>query len=302
MILISGGTGFIGRALTKALLAKSHRVCVLTRQSKLSDPVDDAEYIVHDFSEPDMNADLASRVEGAKVFVHLAADINWNTDFSPEVYDSFCLNVVNVLRFIQNFSISLEKVVLGSSIMVYPMVGNQPFVEDRDEDPDNFYGTNKLVLEDSLSMLSDIHGFHFLSARIGQVYGPRMRVNRILIDTIEKAQNGDEIFLYGDGSTATDWTYIDDVVAGLARMVDYQGSGSFNIGSGSMTDNTTLARTCVELERSKSKITYLPEKIIPMRKQLMDLSKSKEQLSYKPKYDFALGVTTMLKTISGREQ
>ncbi len=302
MILISGGTGFIGRALTKALLAKSHQVCVLTRQTKLSDPVDGAGYIIHDFSEPGMASDLHSRVQGAKVFIHLAADINWNTDFSPEVYDSFRLNVVNVIRFIQNISSSLEKVILGSSIMVYPMVGNQPFIEDKDEDPDNFYGTNKLVLEDAFSLLSVISGFQFLSARIGQVYGPRMRVNRILIDTIKKAQNGDEIFLFGDGSTATDWIYIDDVVDGLTKMIDYQGSGSFNIGSGSITDNTTLARTCVELESSESKITYLPEKIIPMRKQLMDLSKSNELLSYVPKYDFALGVATMLKTMSGWEQ
>ena len=293
-IIISGGTGFIGRALAEVLLAQSCELIILTRQSDPTSSLPGAEYVTYDFNNKSQIQPSSHVFEGASIFIHLAADINWRTNFSPEDYDSFQAHVVNVLHFIQTIGSSLEKVIFGSSIMVYPMVGERPFVEGRDEAPNNFYGTNKLVFEDAMTWLAKRKGIHFLSARIGQVYGPRMRVNRILLDTIEKARRGEDVYLFGDGSVATDWTYIDDVVHGLTRMIDYQGSGCFNIGSGCSTDNTILARTCIQSLNSSSTIAYLPDKVVPKRNQVLDLTKSQTELSYEPGFDFATGVSAML--------
>jgi len=301
-IIISGGTGFIGRALSKSLLARSADVVILTRQTKPDDPLPGVEYITFDFDRRPDEQLSKTRLKDSSVFIHLAADINWQTNFSPEDYRSFQSQIINVLQLIPLLGTNLEKVIFGSSIMVYPLVGRGAFVEGRDEDPDNFYGVNKLVFEDAMTWLAKQKGLAFLSARIGQVYGPGMRVNRILPDTIEKAKQGDEITLFGDGSVSTDWIYIDDVIQGLVRMIEHPSSGMFNIGSGQATDNTALAQTCINVLNSSSRIRYLPEKIVPARHQVLDLSKSQNELSYQPDYDFVSGVSAMLSASQGKVQ
>ena len=70
--------------------------------------------------------------------------------------------------------------------------------------------------------------------------------------------------------------------------------GFFNIGSGSITDNSGLAKTCVQVLNSNSQIKCNPEMVVPKRYQVMDLKKSRKELCYAPKYDFKSGIRAML--------
>ena len=289
--LISGGTGFLGRNLAVRLRAMGREVVVLTRR-EISDPVPGVGYVRLDLSRRDDVEKEHPELEGTRAFFHLASDVDWATELSPAGLASLRRQVEHPILLLEKLGRSLERVVFSSSMMVYPLVSPRPLREDRDEQPPNFYGAHKLVLEQAGGLWSRRTGRPFVSARIGQVYGPGMRVNRFLLDAVATARRGEPITVFGDGSPQADWLHADDVVDALLAC-ERTGTGVVNVGSGSGTSNRALAEAVVAALGSASRVELLPERPVAPRNQVLDVTRARTWLGWSPRIPLFEGIRTM---------
>jgi UDP-glucuronate decarboxylase len=146
--------------------------------------------------------------------------------------------------------------------------------------------------------------------RIFNTYGPRMRPDdgRVVSNFIVQALQGRDITVYGDGSQSRSFCYIDDLVEGMVRMMDYETGGQtrgidytqpylsgfpgpLNLGNPTEVSVLDLARIVIEKTGSRSKIIFeeLPED--DPRKRRPDITKAKETLDWQPRVPLEEGLT-----------
>ena len=276
-------------------------VIVLTRKKEIPNPDKNIQYVQFDFSNPKDVQTFQPAFNGTEIFFHLAAytspEMIEKSEFSNEGFDSFQSQVSNPIRFLETIADNLKKVVFASSIMVYPLVAKDPFKENRDENPNEFYGVNKIAFEKCAQFWAGYLEKEFVSTRISSVYGDKMEANSTLGQFIEKARKDHNIPVFSDGSPSIDWVYIDDAIQGLLLAANHKGSGVFNIGSTENISNLKLAEEVVRILESKSKIELLPEKKIEYRKRMFSINKAVSKLGYSPQYNFEKGLTSMLDLI-----
>jgi UDP-glucuronate decarboxylase len=113
---------------------------------------------------------------------------------------------------------------------------------------------------------------------------------RVVTNFIYQAINNEDITIYGTGNQTRSFSFIEDTLDGLLKVINYKNSDVFNIGSENEITVKHLAETIVSLTNSNSKIIYkdLPENDPKQRKP--DLTKAKEQLSYVPRYSLEEGL------------
>ena len=193
------------------------------------------------------------------------------------------------------------RILVASTSEVY----GDPKVHPQNEDywgnvnpvgPRGVYDEAKRFLE---AMTMGYHNFHGLETRIVRIfntYGPRMRLNdgRALPAFISQALRGEDITVFGDGSQTRSFTYVDDLVEGIFRLLMSDYAYPVNIGNPEEITIKEFADEIVRLTDSKSKIIYkeLPEDDPKQRKP--DITRAKEILKWEPKYTRAEGLKPTL--------
>lgn len=291
-VVVSGGTGFLGRRLAAALRDQGRTVVVLTRRAAVGDPLEGITYARVDLERSEDMGAPRPELAGVETFFHLASDVAWTTELSAVGLRSLRTQVEHPLLLLEAMGPSLQQVVFASSMMVYPLVAASPLREERDERPENFYGAHKLVFERAGALWARRTGRRFVSARIGQAYGAGMRVNRFLPDAVAKARRGEPIVVFGDGSPTADWLHVADVVAALLRCETARG-GAFNVGSGAGTSNLEMARAVVRALGSRSVVELAPERSVAPRHQILDIGRARERLGWEPSVGLEEGLRRM---------
>jgi nucleoside-diphosphate-sugar epimerase len=239
--LVTGGTGFIGSALTRLLLERGFNVRVLDDNSRgnfrrLKDVIESL-----DIREGDIrNADLVSKsMVGVDVVVHLAY-INGTINFYErprEVLDVAIVGMQNVLEAMRVNNV--QELYLASSSEVYqypdvfptpetvPMVVPDPF------NPRYSYGLGKIVQE-----FMSIHADTFLNRlaifRPHNIYGPDMGFQHVIPELCAKivAEKSNKVELKGDGSQSRSFCHISDFVRGFDLLLNAEyRRETFNLGT-----------------------------------------------------------------------
>jgi UDP-glucuronate 4-epimerase len=128
--------------------------------------------------------------------------------------------------------------------------------------------------------------------RFFTVYGPGQRPDLAIHKFTDAIYRGQSIPQYGDGSTRRDYTYIDDIVQGVAGALRYEGQGFdiFNLGE---NQTTTLSELIIEIEKAlgkKAVIERLPEQQGDMPLTAADITKARELLGYNPQTKIREGI------------
>lgn len=136
-----------------------------------------------------------------------------------------------------------------------------------------------------------LYGLNCTGLRFFTVYGPRGRPDMAPFKFIDRVFNGEAIQQYGDGSTSRDYTYIDDIVAGVVAAIDTPlGCEVVNLGNGKpylLKDFIALVETCVG---KKALIEVLPEQPGDVERTCADISKAHNLLGYQPQVSFSEGI------------
>lgn len=227
-IAVTGGNGYIGRALKKRLEGTGD-------MSGTFVTIDDAP----GFPRTDFSVDdLARHFSGADAVVHLAA-VRGGTrisQFAPNA--DITENVLLAMA-----ASGVRRFVFMSSIAVYSDTTLLPWREDQPCSPVSLYGISKLACESLCRCYARLHAFDGVIIRLAPVYGEADPNKRMIANFIRQAARGEDISLVGRSLARRDFIYLEDVVSALLFAVNLGNRGveTLNIGSGQPLTNCDIA-------------------------------------------------------------
>lgn len=295
MYVVTGGAGFIGSSLVRALLAEGERVVVLDdfssgKRSNLAG-LDDARLHIVETNVCDGLWTGMAQVDPAwgkpTAIVHLAAQVSVVASLLNPVDDArrnHCATL-HVLEYARAHPGT--RVVLASSAATYGDVDEVPVREEAARWPTSPYGFHKFSSELALRMYADVHGVPTAALRFFNVYGPRQDPSSpysgVISIFMKRALEGQGLTIFGDGEQTRDFVYVEDVAAAIRRAAARDLAGDvFNVGTGAETSVNTLAETVVRLAGSASSIAHAPARAGEIVRSCADLSRSRETLGYAP--------------------
>jgi len=275
-VLVTGAAGFIGYHLAARLLAEGRRVTGVDNLNSYYDPrlkrarlMRLAAYPAFEFKEADLAERPASEALFARhaktgrydVVVHLAAQagVRHSLD-NPHAYtDSNVTGFLHVLEGCRRAKIS--RLIYASSSSVY--AGNQktPFaVGDPVETPVSLYAATKRAGELMAHCYSHLFGIATTGLRFFTVYGPWGRPDMAPFKFVEAIERGNPIDLYNYGRMQRDFTYVDDIVEGLVRVIDrpHTGCRLYNVGHGSPVGLLEFVHTVERALGKRARRRFLP--------------------------------------------
>jgi UDP-glucuronate 4-epimerase len=187
---------------------------------------------------------------------------------------------------------AVRKVILASSSSVYGARSRVPFSES---DPVftaiSPYAASKLACEALGHVYHHVYGLDVAALRFFTVYGPRQRPDLAICKFATLIRSGRPIPVFGDGSTARDYTYIEDILSGIMACTEKTfGFEIFNLGE---SDTVSLSRLIELLEGAlgrKAIINRLPAQPGDVPLTCADISKARAKLGYQPKVRIEQGI------------
>jgi len=246
-IVVTGAAGFIGSNLCEALIDRGHVVTGVDNFDPFYERATKERWLKPLLAQPNFRffeSDVCAAagspewIKDVSAVIHLAALAGVRTSVS-DAARYMAVNVggtTSVLEACRNSGV--RQVVVASSSSVYGERGGQRFDEaETGLEPVSPYGVSKYAGELISQMYARLHGFRVAALRFFSVYGPRQRPDQAIFTFRSMISAGEPIECFGDGSTARDYTHVDDVVAGILGALDWVGDEAadyqvFNIGSG----------------------------------------------------------------------
>jgi UDP-glucuronate 4-epimerase len=195
----------------------------------------------------------------------------------------------------------VTRIVFGSSSSVYGDSTPAPFREDAAAmAPMSPYAATKRAAELLLSSMAPIHGFRATSLRFFTVYGPRQRPDLAIHSFARKMVEGRPVTLFGDGTQARDYTYCDDIVAGVLSAVAWTetapaGVEIFNLGGNRSVPTEAMVAEIGRALGVEPKIDWAPMQPGEVQQTAADLTKSGAVLGYAPKTPFPEGIRRFIR-------
>lgn len=293
-ILVTGGAGFIASHLCEALLAEGAEIVVIDEFNDYYDPAikrgniagfqDRITLVEGDIRDVALVDSLFAEHAFDKVF-HFAARAGVRPSISdPRLYVS--TNIDGTLNLLEGCrATGVKHFVFASSSSVYGVNKKVPFAEDdliqRTISP---YAATKLMGEQLCSNYSHLHGIRCVCLRFFTVYGPRQRPDLAISKFTRKIMAGDPIDQYGDGSTARDYTFVEDIINGVMAAGRYAATDFeiINLGGSAANTLSQLIASIEEILGKKAEIRYLPDQPGDVPLTYADVSKARRLLGYTP--------------------
>jgi nucleoside-diphosphate-sugar epimerase len=293
-IMISGGAGFLGSHLAERLLGMGAEVTVVDDLSTGS--VENIEHLIGRPGFRFLEADAAEvDARGYDYLVH-GASIPSPDDYVRRPVETALSNALGLLNFLR----SGRRVLYMSSSEVYgdPQVVPTPesyWGNVNPVGPRSPYDESKRFGEALCVSFSRERGVEARIARIHNTYGPRMdatgRYARAIPRFITQALRDEPVTIYGDGAQTRSFTYVDDMIDGLLRLMLSNVEGPVNLGSEEEISVMELAGLILELTGSRSEIVHLPPFPDDPRRRRPDISRARRELGWEPRTPLREGLS-----------
>jgi UDP-glucuronate 4-epimerase len=300
-ILVTGGAGFIGSHVVEALLARGDSVTVVDDFNDFYDPAlkrrNVATFAGHAaIVEADIRDATALRAIFSTGRFDAIAHIAARAGIRPSVAQPLLYTEVNVLGT-QNLlelarEFGVKKFVFASSSSVYGVDQPVPFREDAALlHPISPYAATKLAAEALCHVYHHLHGLHVVCPRLFTVYGPRQRPDLAIHKFTSAILRGKPVEMYGDGTTARDYTYIDDLVQGFLAALDHcAGFEIVNLGESRTVELRELVQVIEKVVGKKAQLRQLPAQPGDVPITDADISKARRLLGFNPQVDIEEGI------------
>jgi UDP-glucose 4-epimerase len=310
--LVTGGGGFIGSNLVRALLARGDEVRVLDNFStgsrrNLAGLERDVEIVEGELRSYER---VHNAVRGTEIVFHLGA----LGSVPRSVQDPLTSSAVNVEGTL-NVQLAardegVRRVVFASSSSIYGNQPELPLLETMAPDPISPYGVAKLAAERYCVSFSRVyHSFETVVLRYFNVFGPRQdptsQYAAVVPLFITAIAAGQPITIFDDGEQSRDFTYVDNVVAANLLAADAEGvSGRiFNISGGAPTSVNALAEAVGRLLGKPVERQYLAPRAGDLRNSWADVSAARSLLGFDPQIDLEEGLRrTAAFLLDGKEK
>jgi len=308
-ILLTGGAGFIGSHVAEALLRRGAELTIVDNLDEFYSPewkranleevrrVGKFEFFAQDICDYEALHKLMERVR-PEAIVHLAARAGVRPSIEqPLLYQQ--VNIAGTLNLLESSrQLGIDKFVFGSSSSVYGATSKAPFSEDQVEcKPISPYAATKLAGELLCYTYAHLFRLSVVCLRFFTVYGPRQRPDLAIHKFTALAEAGKPVPIFGDGSTGRDYTFVEDIVAGVVAGLGYEPRAVedvrfeiFNLGN---SHPVKLSEMVDAIEQATGR------KLIREQKELQpgdvpltwaDISKAQRLLGYRPATKFGDGI------------
>ncbi len=325
-ILVTGSAGFIGAALVKRLLERGDLVVGVDNHNDYYDPsLKEARLALFE-DHPNylhVRMDISERLKLAELFeqhkpeyvVNLAAQagVRYSIENPSAYIDSNIVGFANILEACRHHQI--KHLVYASSSSVYGANTQMPFsTHDGVNHPLSLYAATKKSNELMAHTYSHLYGLPTTGLRFFTVYGPWGRPDMALFKFTKAILSGEPIKVYNYGKHKRDFTYIDDIVEGLVRVIDRPASSDLNWSGLSPDPATSTApwkiynignSNPVELEAYISAIEKASgvkaiKELLPMQAgdvmdTFADVNDLVSEFDYKPSVNVDVGVGNFVK-------
>ena len=302
--LVTGGVGFIGFHVCERLLRAGHTVCALDdlndfydpalKQANLRDLQALAQSFVFTHGDITCRGDV-DEVMGGMAFdqvIHLAARAGVRPSLEqPALYQRVNVEgTVNVLEAARERGV--KKITIASSSSVYGVNAKVPFSED---DPIfsaiSPYAASKLACEALGHVYHHVHGMDICLLRFFTVYGPRQRPDLAIHKFARLMTAGEPIPVYGDGTTARDYTYVDDTVDGVIAATEREfGHEIINLGESQTVELHRLIELLENALDLKAQVDRQPLQPGDVPITFANIDKARRLLGYDPQVKIEDGI------------
>jgi UDP-glucose 4-epimerase len=279
-VLITGGAGFVGSNLARALLASGHDVRVLDDFDAVRTSYLDRLDVRRTTGNIEDAAVVRRAVRGADAVVHLAAMSvvapsveHPERDFAVNVLGTF--NVLDAVR-----RAGVPRVVFASSGAVLAGAA-PPLSESMVPSVLSPYGASKLYGETALQAFQSVYGFTGIALRFSNVYGPNCDHKRsVVAEFLRRALRGRPLVIYGNGRQTRDFLHVDDVCRAVEIALRSPSSGVFQLGTGVETSVVRLANLVQKAAGRKLKVERRPSRPGEAGRNYVDPSKARRVLRW----------------------
>jgi len=307
-ILVTGGSGFIGSNLCEHLLEKDHIIVNIDNHNSYYDPkikelniknaLNNSKYnfISGDIRDKELIDKIVKKYK-IKCIIHLAAMAGVRPSIiQPELYFDVNINgTLNILESAKKHKI--KRVLFASSSSVYGNNKKIPFSEtDSVDNPISPYAATKKAGELMCYTYHTLYNIDIACLRFFTVYGscqrPEMAIH-LFTDSIIK---GKSIKLFNHGQCKRDFTYIDDIIDGIIKILDYRDLGFdiVNLGDSFTIKTIDLVQKLEQLLSLKSKKQLLPPQAGDVDITFADISHANKRYNYSPSVSLDVGLAKFI--------
>jgi UDP-glucuronate 4-epimerase len=301
--LVTGGAGFIGYHLCDRLLTAGHKLVCLDDLNSFYSPalkrrnIEDLQrssgfsFVQGDITDVSVLADVFGKHRFDQV-IHLAARAGVRPSLEePRLYQE--VNVVGTTNILEAArKAGVLKLTIASSSSVYGINAKVPFSEtDPIFQPISPYAASKLACEALGHVYHHIYGLDIVMLRFFTVYGPRQRPDLAIHKFASLIDHGKSIPVFGDGSTARDYTYVTDTVDGIVACTQKRfGFEIINLGESQTVQLAYLIQLLETALRKKAIIDRQEIQAGDVPITYADISKARKLLEYNPRIKIEKGV------------
>ncbi len=304
-IFITGVAGFIGSHCAEALQAAGHSIVGIDNFSPFYDPeikrrnLNQFQNQIRFYEGDIRDAALLEKIfteTRPRIVLHLAAMAGVRPSFvNPALYTDVNLNGTNAV-FRAAHKHGVEKILYASSSSVYGNNPKVPFSESANIDhPISIYAATKRANEKQALTWYNLSGIPTAGLRFFTVYGPRQRPEMAIHKFTRALLAGEVIQLYGDGQTYRDYTYIDDIVAGVLAVMDgIQALDIVNLGESQTTKLIDLIQLLETATGKRANLEFYPSQKGDVDRTFADISHARKTYGYVPETNMSSGLKSFV--------
>lgn len=292
-VFITGGAGFIGSHVSRALLEAGHQVTVFDNLSRGRRELvpEGAVFVPGDLAD---EAATAEALRGHDAVIHLAGFLEVAVSVQKPV-EFTENNVVNSVRLLESMRrAGVGKIVFSSSATVYGVPKRLPLRED---DPlgmqANPYGASKVAVETFLGVYHQLYGFDVVSLRYFNPYGPNELCDpetHAVPNIVRAALERRPIPLYWKGEQVRDYIYVEDLARAHIQPLSVKGFELFNVGTEVGTKVIAVIDMVFDILGYRVPIDDLGERPGDVHANYASSQKLREQLGWRPRVDLEEGL------------
>lgn len=298
VVLLTGASGLIGRALASALDERGLAHLDVCR----TPPGTSSPFLPCDLSDPSALARLAEFCRPATHVIHLASRISNAKDLASGYREQFAVNVSATLNLLRALPPSVRHFAYASSFTVYGNTRVSRVDEGHPVAPNNVYGLCKLAVERHLEEFGARAGVPVAVLRYTSVYGPGSAPGRAIPAMIARLLAGRPPEVYGAGSARRDYLYVDDACRAALQAALGEAEGVFNVGTGVGTATAELASLLVRLTGASVAPVFVPRELDAQAASSLvyDVGKMRRELGFTPAVSLEEGLLKTIRCCSSR--
>ncbi len=303
--LVTGGAGFIGSNLVRALLERGDTVRVLDnfatgRRQNIAGVTRDIELVEGDLRSYER---VHTAVRGTDVVFHQGA-LGSVPRSVQDPLTSTAVNVegtLNVLLAARDEGVG--RVIAASSSSVYGDGGSFPRVETQASNPISPYAVAKLAAERFCVAFHRVYGVETVALRYFNVFGPNQdpdsQYAAVIPLFVRAIADGKPVIVFGDGEQSRDFTHVDNVVAANMLAADADGAGGsvLNIATGGSETINDLADAIGRVLGLPVQKDHQPERAADVRMSWADITAARETIGYEPQVGFEDGLESTIASL-----